>query len=243
VKSAVNCKAASEVREILSCQGDLPDISLRITTVDGHEEELILKNEDYNIKFIEFHPIPYLNSQGIQLLLGDTFLRKYYTEFNYKDRRLSFAVRVKKKGDFVFWIVLLAMLALALGIGGCFYAYKRYGITSLRSVSQSDRRQDISPEEQPAARGVVYSGQFGTTTKYTNELEDPLVPSTPAPTASLGTGYRLSDGQQLTDRNDGFFSGILGRNNAPTRSPPDAQTMREHRERLLSTVNLRVIRD
>jgi len=243
VKNAVNCKAISEVREIIACQGDLPDISLRIMTVDGQTEELVLRNEDYNNKFIEFQPIPYLSSQGIQLLLGDTFLRKYYTEFNYKDRRLSFAVRVKKKGDFVFWIVLLAMLAFALGIGGCFYAHKRYGISLLRSVSQSDRRQDISPGEQPAARGVVYSGQFGTTTKYTNELEHPLVPSMPAPTASPVTGYRLSDGQQLTDRNDGFFSRILGRNNAPSRPAPDAQTVRERRERLLSTVNLRIIAD
>jgi len=244
VKSAVNCKSVSEVKDILACQGQLPDISLRVTTVDGHKEELVLRNEDYNIKFIEFQPIEFLSSQGIQLLLGDSFLRKYYTEFNYKDRRLSFAVRVKKKGDFVFWVVLLAILALAIGTGGCFYAHKSYGITFFRSVSQSDGRQDISsPHEQPAARGIVYSGQLGTTTQYTNELERPLVPSTPAPGVSMGTGYRLSDGQQLTDRNDGFFSGILRRNNAPSRAAPDAQTMRAQRERLLSTVNLRVIRD
>jgi len=203
---------------------------------------MVLRNEDYNINFIEFQPIQHLSSQGIQLLLGDTFLRKYYTEFNYKDRRLSFALRVKKKGDFLFWIILLAVLVVALGAVGCFYAHKRYGIVFLTSVSQSDHREDISPEDQPAARGIVYSGQFGTTTQYTNELEQPLVPSKPAPTTSLGTGYRLSDGQQQNDRSNGFFSGILERR-APTRPPPDIRTMREHRERLFSNVNLRVGRD
>jgi len=241
VKNAVNCRSVNDGIEIFTCQGNLPDIAFQVTTIDGSKKELILRNEDYNIKYIEFQPIQHLHSQGIQLLLGDTFFRKYYTEFNHKDRRLSFAVRVKKKGDFTFWIVLVAVLVLLLGTAGCFYAHKMDGTVLVRSGLQNERRSDVSPEDPPAARGIVYSGQFGTTTKYTSEAEQPAVPSAPAPRAAVGTGYRLSDGQQLNGQDSRFFSGILRRFNAPARAPPDVRTMREHRERLLSTVNMKVV--
>jgi len=241
VKNAVNCKQVTDGVEIFTCEGSLPDIAFEVTTIDGSKKELVLRNEDYNIKYIEFQPIEHLHSQGIQLLLGDTFFRKYYTEFNYKDRRLSFAVRVKKKGDFIFWVVLVAVLVLTLGAAGCFYAHKIHDTVFERSGSQNQRRSDISPEDPPASRGIVYSGQFGTRTQYTTEAEQPTVPSAPAPTASIGTGYRLSDGQPLNGRDNRFFSGILRRFTAPTQAPPDARMMREHRERLLSTVNSKVV--
>jgi len=243
VKNAVNCMGVNDGTDILTCQGSLPDIALHVTTIDGSKKEMVLRNEDYNINYIEFQPIQYLNSQGIQLLLGDTFLRKYYTEFNYKDRRLSFAVRVKKKGDFVFWIVLFAFLVLALGTIGCFTAHKKYGTVFLRSFSRGEPRVGIAPEPQPPARGIVYAGQFGTITKYSNRAEQPSVPSAPAPRARVGTGYSLSTGQQLTSRSDGFFSGILRRITAPSRAPPDVRTLREHRERLLSTVKPNVVEE
>jgi len=242
VKDGVNCIGNNDGRAVFTCQGILPDIAFHVTTVDGSKQELVLRNEDYNIQYIEFQPIQDLKKQGIQLLFGDTFLRKYYTDFNYRDRRLSFAVRVKKKGDFVFWIVLFAVLVLVLGIIGCFYAHKEFGTVFLRSFSQNERGSGaIDPENQPPARGIVYSGQFGTITKYTNEAEQPSVPSLPVPTATVGNGYRLSSGQEMTSQKKTFFSGIFKRITAPSQAAPDVRILRERRERLLSTVNMNAV--
>jgi len=242
----VNCIGDIDGREIFTCQGTLPDIAFSVTTIDGRKEELVLKSEDYNIQYIEFQPIQELNNQGIQLLFGDTFLRKYYTDFNYRDRRLSFAVRVKKKGDFVFWIVLFAVLVLLLGIIGCFYAHKVSGTVFLISLSQNERSSGAGasdPEDQPPARGIVYSGQFGTVTKYTNEAQQPPVPSAPAPTARDGNGYRLSSSQEMSSRKKTFFSGVFRRITAPSLAAPDVRILRERRERLLSSVSINAVEE
>jgi len=229
VKDAVNCKAVAAGQEIIACQGMLPEIALQVTTIGGSKQELVLRNEDYNSRYIEFQPIDYLSTQGIQLLLGDTFLRKYYTEFNYKDRQLNFALRVKQKGDFVYWILLVGALVLVLGALGCFLAHRKYDAICRRG----GQRLGSTEDPQPAERGIVYNGQYGTETRYTSEVEQPR--SAPAPIASNSVGYRLSDGQQQSGRGRGLVSGIVGRLTGPSR-PTDAKIMREQREKLLSNL-------
>jgi len=245
VRDGVNCKAVSGVQDVVSCQGNLPDIAFQVTTIDGSNEELVLKNEDYNIRYIEFQPIELLSSQGIQLLLGDTFLRKYYTEFNFKDRRLDFALRVKKKGDFLFWITLFGGFVLVLGVIGCFLAHWHYGVVLNQNTRDPPFATQLSPEAQREARGIVYSGQFGSTTQYPNDVENSssrTVPLSAAPISSGRGGYRLSDGQQEGGRGHRLVSGIFGRLGSSGR-PTEAQTMREQRERLLSALEQKDVSD
>jgi len=245
VKNGVNCKAVSGLKDVVSCQGNLPDVAFQVTTIDGSSEELVLTNEDYNNRYIEFQPIELLSSQGIQLLLGDTFLRKYYTEFNFKDRRLDFALRVKQKGDFLFWITLFGGLVLVLGLVGCFLAHWHYGVLLIQNTRDPPFATQLSPETQPEARGIVYSGQFGSSTQYSNDIEHSLsqtVPLSAAPISSRKGGYRLSDGQHEGGRGRRFVSGLFGSLGASGRST-EAQIMREQRERLLSSLERKDIND
>eukprot|EP00495_Collosphaeridae_sp_1-RS-2012_P000152 TRINITY_DN1000_c0_g2_i2.p2 TRINITY_DN1000_c0_g2~~TRINITY_DN1000_c0_g2_i2.p2 ORF type:complete len:109 (-),score=8.56 TRINITY_DN1000_c0_g2_i2:53-379(-) len=94
---ARKCSTAKDDSDTLVCEGTLPDVAFQVRADDGSLQELVLTNADYNPQYVEFLPIDGLSSQGVHFLLGDTFMRKYYTEFNHKDRLLSFAIRVEKR--------------------------------------------------------------------------------------------------------------------------------------------------
>jgi len=169
-------------------------------------------------------------------------LRKYYTEFNFKDRRLSFAVRVKKKGDLVFWVLLSGGVVFVLGVGGCFLAHWKYGAIFMIKASRPMSTTQLSPESDPTARGIVYSGQFGSTTHYRNDVEQPASRASSRSAAPVVGGFRLSDGQKESSRGNGLMSGVLRRLSVPS-SSPNVQTLREHREKLLSGFERKEARD
>jgi len=59
-----------------------------------------LKEQDYNVQELAFLPVQGLYEEsGVHLIFGTTMLHKFYTEFNYRDGQINFALRKKKKGD------------------------------------------------------------------------------------------------------------------------------------------------
>jgi len=107
-----NCK---ETRDAIECWGKLPDVIFLVKDIFGVRKELTLQDQDYYTQELKFLPVQGIYEEtAVYLIFGTTILQKFYTEFNYRDRQINFAIRVKKKGDWVFWISLLAGVVFLL---------------------------------------------------------------------------------------------------------------------------------
>jgi len=228
VTGARKCATAKGDSDTLVCEGKLPDVVFQVRANDGSLQELVLTNADYNPQYVEFLPIDGLSSQGVHFLLGDTFMRKYYTEFNHKDRLLSFAIRVKKKGNIIFWIILLAVIVGALALIACVVTYIRSRSRASSSLQGGQSVRYYQAEaSRTEARDIVYEGQ-GTSTQYGSERSNVVRSEQPSVVSSIpGVGRRLGDSRSS------FFGRLRPRQTS------NAQRLREQREKLLSNLEQR----
>jgi len=228
VTGARKCATAKDGSDTLVCEGKLPDVAFQVRADDGSLQELVLTNADYNPQYVEFLPIDGLSSQGVHFLLGDTFMRKYYTEFNHKDRLLSFAIRVKKKGNIIFWIVLLAVIVGGLALIACIVTYIRSRSRAASSLQGGQSVRYYQAEaSRPEARDIVYEGQ-GTSTQYGSGRSNVVRPEQPSVVSSIpGVGRRLGDSRSS-------LTSAFGR--LRPRQTSNAQRLREQREKLLSNL-------
>jgi len=230
-----------ETEEDLLCMGELPDIAFIVTDIDGDHRELILKNEDYNANRLSVMPIEGLyDDTGVHFIFGTTVLHKFYTEFNYRDRQINFAIRKNQQGSWVFWMIILSSTVGILTLIG--YTWHRVSSRRRSPVEREGREQVYAPgtEEQlgdinqsvPLCAFIPDEEKKEIVNKNsTAELSAPVVTESP-----IIPAYNMNDVQSVETYAGEGTCEVADRGHGDSYTEPEnGRKLNEYREKLLSS--------
>jgi len=230
-----------ETEEDLLCMGELPDIAFLVADIDGNQKELILKNEDYNANRLSIMPIEGLyDESGVHFIFGTTVLHKFYTEFNYRDRQINFALRKNQQGNEVFWIIILSSTVGMITLIG--YTWYRFSNRRTSRVEREDREQvnapgteerlgDINQSVPPCASIPDEEIKEIVNKNGSPELSVPVATGSP-----IIPAYNMNDVQSVETYAGEGTCGVADRGHGDTYSEPEnGRTINEYREKLLSS--------
>lgn len=151
LKPLIDKESCKEIGNRAQCRTKLLEITFLVNDVSGVQKELMLQDKGTDDEVLDFYPVDGIYEEtGIHLILGVQILQKFYTEFNYRDRQINFALRKKEKGNHVFWISLIAGIVCVLALAG--YGWYRFINRGRSAVVEDDAEPGSVPLTETGER-------------------------------------------------------------------------------------------